>query len=257
MTALTNVAAIFEKEWRHYFGGPIAYVVVAVWALLFGLFFDISLTMFIQRSTQMMGGGMSVNDYLIEPLLNNMTVTAMFLLPMLTMRLFAEERRLGTVELLATTPLTDVQVVLGKFLAALALWALMIVTAVASLSLLWKFSTPAPDWKPLAVAMVGMLLYGGCYIALGMFLSTVTSNQVVAAVLSFSLFLALLVMNWLLDDPTGGNVMKVLGYLSLTGHLRDFMRGVIDLKDVVFYLSVITFGLFISHQSVASQRWRA
>jgi ABC-2 type transport system permease protein len=257
MTALRNIAAIIQKEWRHYFGGPTAYVVVFVCTLLFGLFFCLFIQMFIQQGMRMMGGGVPIGEGLIQPLIENMTITAMFLMPMLTMRLFAEEKRLGTMELLATTPITDLEIVVGKFLAALGVWALMIAASLVNLLLLWKYSTPVPEWKPVATAALAMLLYGGCYIAIGTFLSTLTRNQIVAAVLSFCLFLMLLLTNWALNDPTAGPLMRAFGYLSLTSHLRDLMKGVLDLKDIVFYLSFITFSLFLAHQSVASERWRS
>src|SRR5262249_11714045 len=118
-------------------------------------------------------------------------------------------------------------------------------------------ATPAPEWKPVASAALGMLLYGGAYLALGTFLSTVTKNQMVSAALSFTLFLGMLILGWMVNDPTGGVVSKVLSELSFTKHMDDMIKGVIDLKVVVFFLSVIVFGLFISHQSVASERWRS
>ena len=126
MTALRNIAAIVEKEWRHYFGSPIAWVALFVWTLLFGIFFYFAFTFFLEQSMRMAqqamefggGGELSLNEYLIRPCCQNMAVVALFIAPMLTMRLFAEEKRQGTIELLATSPLTDRQIVLGKFLAA-------------------------------------------------------------------------------------------------------------------------------------------
>lgn len=256
MTAFTNVAAVVQKEWRHYFGGPIAYVVIFVWTLLFGLFFTFGLTFFVQQSMSSQGAGLSLGDYLIQPILHNMTIVAMFLLPMLTMRLFAEEKRQGTMELLATVPVTDLQVVLGKFLAATGLWCIMILTGLLNLAILWKYSVPTPEIKPVLTAALALLLFGASYIALGTFLSTVTKNQLVSAVLSFCLFLAILVLSWG-DDPTAGPLAKGLAYLSFTTHLHELLKGVISLKDLVFYVSVIVFGIFISHQSVASERWRS
>jgi ABC-2 type transport system permease protein len=257
MTSLRNIAAIVQKEWRHYFGGPTAYVVVFVSSFLFGFFFCLFVDFFMSEGTRMMAGGAPIGERFIQPLLENMTITAMFLMPMLTMRLFAEEKRLGTMELLATSPITDFEIVMGKFLAATGVWALMILASLVNLALLWKFSTPVPEWRPIATATIAMVLYGGCYIALGTFLSTLTRNQIVAGVLSFCLFLVMLLTNSALNDPTAGRFVRALGYLSLTSHLREMMKGVLDLKDVVFFLSVITFGLFLSHQSVASERWRS
>jgi ABC-2 type transport system permease protein len=258
MTAINNISAIIQKEWRHYFGSPIAYVVLFVWTFLFGAFFTFGLSWFIAQSAQMGmdGGKASLNDHLIRHLLLNMTVVAMFITPMITMRLFAEEKRQGTMELLSTVPLTDMQIVLGKFLAALGLYALMIAASLSNFIFLWMYSTPVPEWKPVASGALGLLLLGSCYIAIGTFLSNLTRNQMIAGILTFCAVLGLLVLSWA-DDPMGGPIKKVVAYMAVNTHLNDLLKGVINLKDVLFYLSFTTFGLFLAHQSVASQRWRA
>jgi ABC-2 type transport system permease protein len=264
VTAIRNVAAIFGKEWRHYFGSPIAWVALFVWTMLFGIFFFFSLNFFLEQSMRIAqqgmeyGGGMkiSLNEYLISPLFHNMAVVALFVMPMLTMRLFAEEKRQGTIELLATSPITDWQVVLGKFLAASALFALMILAGLLNVAGIWLYASSTPEWKPVATGGLGLLLLGACFLAMGTFVSTLTRNQIVAAILSFCLFLGMWTLGWA-DEPTAGPVMKAVAYLGVTTHLEDLVKGVVDLKDLVFYLSVIGFGLFLAHQSVESQRWRA
>jgi ABC-2 type transport system permease protein len=263
MTALRNVWAIVEKEWRHYFGSPIAYVALMVWTLLFGIFFYFAFSLFLRQSmmaAQQMefGGGpkMSLNEWLIRPVMHNMAVVALFIAPMLTMRLFAEEKRQGTIELLATAPITDLQIVMGKFLAAVGLYALMIVSGLANLALVWHYASTPPEWKPVLTGALALLLFGACFLALGVFVSTLTRNQIVAGILSFCLFLGVWTLGWA-DDPSAGPVMKAIAYLGVTTHMEDMVKGVVDLKDVVFYLSFIVFGLFLAHQSVQSQRWRA
>ena len=263
MTALRNVAALVEKEWRHYFGSPIAYVALFVWTMLFGIFFHFAFTLFLRQSMMMaeqmeMGGGpkLSINEWMIRPVIHNMAVVALFVAPMLTMRLFAEEKRQGTIELLATSPITDLQIVLGKFLAAAGLYALMILTGLVNLLPVWHYATSAPEWKPVLTGALALLLIGSCFIALGLFVSTLTRNQIVAGILTFCLLLGVWTLGWA-DEPTAGPVMKVLGYLAVTTHMEDMVKGVLDLKDVVFYLSFIAFGLFLAQQSVESQRWRA
>ena len=263
MTALRNVWAIVEKEWRHYFGSPIAYVALMVWTLLFGIFFYFAFSLFLRQSmmsAQQMefGGGpkMSLNEWLIRPVMHNMAVVALFLAPMLTMRLFAEEKRQGTIELLATAPITDLQIVLGKFLAAAGLYALMILAGLLNLALIWHYAATPPEWKPVLTGALALLLFGSCFLALGVFVSTLTRNQIVAGILSFCLFLGVWTLGWA-DDPSAGPLMKALAYLGVTTHMEDMVKGVVDLKDVVFYLSFIAFGLFLAHQSVQSQRWRA
>lgn len=261
MTAIRNVAAIVEKEWRHYFGSPIAWVALAIWALLFGFFFYVGFNFFLQQSMRggpemQFGPKLSINDYVIRPVLQNMAVVGLFILPMLTMRLFAEEKRHGTIELLATSPITDLQIVLGKFLGALGLYTLMVLSGLVNFLLVWLYATVKPEWKPVATGALALLLVGAAFIALGLFLSTLTRNQIVAGVLGFGMALLFWVLGWL-DEPTAGAATKVVAYLGITNHIEDLMKGVVDLKDVVFYLSFTFFGLFLSLQSVESQRWRA
>ena len=263
MTAIRNIGAIVQKEWRHYFGSPIAYVTLFVWTLLFGIFFYFAFTLFLRQSMMMaqqmeFGGGpkLSLNEYLIRPVMHNMAVVALFLAPMLTMRLFAEEKRQGTIELLATSPVSDLQIVLGKFFAAVGLYALMILAGLVNLLVLWRYASAAPEWKPIATGALALLLFGACFIALGTFVSTLTRNQIIAGILSFCLFLGIWTLGWA-DDPAAGPAMKVVSYLGVTTHMEDMVKGVLDLKDVVFYLSFIAFGLLPAQLSVESQRWRA
>lgn len=262
MTAVRNVLAIAEKEWRHYFGSPIAYVALCTWALLFGWFYFVMINRFmlvsIRAGQSEMGGGpkLSLNDWVISGVLQNMTVVALFITPMLTMRLFAEEKRQGTIELLSTSPLTSMQIILGKFLGALGLFALMVLAGLVNFLLLWHYATTPPEWKPLATGVLALLLVGACFIAMGLFVSTLTRNQIVAGTLTFGLLLGLWILGWM-DDPSAGPVAKAIAYLGLPTHLEGLMKGVLDLKDIVFYLSFVVFGLFLAHQSVESQRWRA
>jgi ABC-2 type transport system permease protein len=262
MNALRNVGALVEKEWRHYFGSPIAYVALCIWTLLFGGFYVLVMNRFVLYSMQAgmseMGGGpkLSLNDWVISGVLHNMAVVALFITPMLTMRLFAEEKRQGTIELLETSPLTSWQIITGKFFGAVALYLLMIVAGLVNFALLWYYATTPPEWKPLLTGVLALLLVGACFIALGLFVSTLTRNQIVAGTLTFGLLLGIWILGWM-DDPSAGPVAKAFAYLGLLTHLEDLMKGVIDLKDLVFYLSFIGFGLFLAHQSVESQRWRA
>jgi ABC-2 type transport system permease protein len=264
VSAVANVRALVEKEWRHYFGSPIAYVALVVWTLLFGLFFYLSFTFFLEASMRAaqqgmeFGGGMkmSLNEQLIRPVVHNMAVVALFILPMLTMRLFAEEKRQGTIELLATSPLTDWQIVIAKFLGALSLYVVMILAGFLNVLLLYVYAPTPPEWKPILTGMLALLLVGGSFISLGVFLSTLTRNQIVAGALGFGLALVFWIFAWL-DQPTATAFEKVLAYTGVTNHMEDMVKGIIDTKDVVFYLTFIFFGLFLTQQSVESQRWRA
>jgi ABC-2 type transport system permease protein len=254
---MNNVLAIAHKELRAYFASPIAYIVIGFFALLFGWFYIGILDWFVRQGLQgqmgMGGGSMNVNQQMIRPLILNVTVVFLFLLPLITMRTYAEEKRSGTIELLLTSPLTDLEIVLGKFLGALALYAVMVALTLIHFGLLFAFGKP--EWKPLATAYLGLLLFGGCFIALGLFISSLTKNQIVAGAATFGVFLLLWVVDWISESmgPTGQAILK---YLSMTDHLDDFVKGVIDTKHLVYYLSFIAFGLFLTVRSVDTERWR-
>ena len=256
---MRNTLAIAHKELRAYFASPIAYIVIGFFALLFGWFYIGILDWFVRQGMQMGQFGMqgpqnmNVNQQMIRPLLLNMTVVFLFLLPLVTMRTYAEEKRSGTIELLLTSPLTDLQIVLGKFLGAMALFSAMLAVTMIHFGLLFKFGNP--DWKPLAVAYLGLFLFGGCFISVGLFISSLTKNQIVAGAATFGVFLLLWVVDWIGQSlgPTGESLTK---YLSMTEHLDDFVKGVIDTKHLVYYVSFITFGLFLTMRSVDAERWR-
>jgi ABC-2 type transport system permease protein len=261
VTALKNVAYLVQKEWRQYFASPIAYVALTFWAVLVGLFYCLNLNEFINRATMMaMRGGYmkpSINDWIIAGTLYNMAVVGLFVTPMITMRLLAEEKRQGTIELLATSPITDLQIVLGKFFGALALYTVMLLVGVANLALMWHYTEAGarPDWRPLLTGILGILLVGGCCIAVGLFASALTRNQIIAGVVAF----AILLVFWMLSafGEGAGTLVELASYLGLISHVRDLVRGIVDLKDIVYYLSFITFALFLTHQVLESHRWRA
>ncbi len=252
-----NVAAIAGKELRGYFGSPVAWVLLGFWAIIFGYFFNVYLAYFVQQGMQ--GGAfgpppsMHVNTDMIRPLLGNASVLVLFFLPMLTMRSFSEEKRSGTMELLLTSPITDVEITLGKFFGAVAMYgALLLVTLVAILVL---FGLGDPEWKPVLSGYLGLLLLGSCFLSLGLFVSSTTSNQVIAGAVTFALALLFWIINWA-ADTAGPTVGAVLNYLSVTQHFDDFSKGVIDTKHLVFYLSFILFGLFLTVKSVETERWK-
>jgi gliding motility-associated transport system permease protein len=254
---MSNVLAIAQKELRSYFASPIAYIVIGFFALLFGWFYIGILDWFVRQGMQM-GGQMgpqslNVNQQMIRPLLLNMTVVFLFLLPLITMRTYAEEKRSGTIELLLTSPLTDAQIVAGKFLGAMGLYGAMLAVSMVHFGMLFAFGRP--EWKPLVTAFIGMLLFGGCFISVGLFISSLTRNQIVAGAATFGVFLLLWVIDWI-GQGMGPRAEAVLKYLSMTEHLDDFVKGVIDTKHLVYYLSFITFGLFLTVKSVDSERWR-
>jgi ABC-2 type transport system permease protein len=255
---VSNIRAITAKELRGYFASPIAYAVVGIFALAFGFFFYTFLRLFAMQSLRMAQAGMgpsaiNINQMMIRPLIMQISVIMLFVLPMVTMRTYSEEKRSGTIELLLTSPVTDLQIILGKFFGALSLFAMMLLVTLPSLAILFWFGNP--DWKPLATGYLGLLLLGSSLIAFGLFISSTTKNQIVAGVLTFCTLLMLLLVGWLREfvGPVG---QAIVGALSVFEHFDDFSKGVLDTKHIVYYLSLITFGLFLTARSVDSERWR-
>src|SRR5215469_12517128 len=180
---MRNILAIAQKELKSYFSGPIAYIAIGIWALLYGYFFIAILQYFVRTSMQMGQFGaqqqaVNVNQMLIRPLLQNVTIMILFTLPMVTMRTYSEEKRSGTIELLLTSPLTDFEIVMGKFLGAMALYGIMLAVTLIHIGLLFIYGQP--EWKPILTAYIGIFLLGGCFIAAGLFISSLTKNQIVA-----------------------------------------------------------------------------
>jgi ABC-2 type transport system permease protein len=249
---------ICRKELNSYFASPIAYSVMALFAFIFGFFFYEATTYFMQVSmeSQMQGRGfpMNLNEMIVRPVLGNMSVIALFLLPMLAMRIFSEEKRSGTMELLITSPVSDNAIVIGKWLAALILYTSIVL--VGALSILFLFLYGKPDWKPVLIGLLGLILQGAALLALGAWLSSMTKNQIVAGVAGFVLFLFLWVVGWGSEfDTTWWGQFR--GYLSATSHVETFSKGIIDTKDLIYYLSLTFLGLFLTSRSLESLRWRS
>lgn len=249
---MNNIWVICKKEIKSYFVSPIGYILLGFYAVLIGSFFWQMIGAYIFYSARQ--PNLNVNEVVVRSMIGNMGVVGLFLLPLITMRLFAEEKRQGTVELLFTSPVTDVQILLGKWLSAMLMYAAMI--GFASLSMLFLFAYSTPDWKPMLVGYLGLLLQGGAMLAIGTFISTLTKNQIVAAAATFVVCLTLWIMDWSASFESA-TWAKVLAYLSVNSHMEGFGRGTIELKDVVYYVSMIFFGLFLTSRSLESLRWRA
>ncbi len=256
MTTLRNILAIAGKELRSYFASSIAYIIIGLFALLFGWFFYVYLHVFVEQSARMgmMGGGnVNVNEQMIRGVLQNAAVIILFVMPMITMRTYSEEKRSGTIELLLTSPLTDFEIIVGKFLGAMGLFAAMLLVTMIDMAILFRLGNP--EWRPIAAGYLGLLLMGGCFISVGLLISSLTKNQIVAGMVTFAVLLLLWTMNWM-SESAGPTMQKVLSALSITDHFDDFSKGVIALSHLVYYLSFITFGLFLTAKSVDSERWR-
>jgi ABC-2 type transport system permease protein len=255
---MRNVWVICRKELGSYFVSPIAYLLLAMFAIVFGFFFWNALGYFIfaGMEAQMRGSmfPMNINEQVIRPLVSNASVIGLFLIPMISMRLFAEEKRNGTIELLVTAPIRDFEVVLGKWLAAVILYSGMLL--LTALNFAWLFRYGNPDWKPLAVAYLGLLLQAGALLAVGTFISTLTRNQIVAGGATFGICLLLWVLEWV-SEYDSSPFSRVLAYLSVLTHFESFAKGLLSVNDAVFYVTAIFLGLFLTTRSMESLRWRS
>jgi len=255
---MKNVLLIAGKEIKSYFASPIAYLLMAAFGLIFGFtFFVASRDMIrIGLQSQMMGQAqpMNVNDAIIRPLLGFAGTITLFLIPMITMRLIAEEKRTGTIELLLTSPVKDTEIILGKWLGGMLLFLCILAMSVINLAMLFIWSKP--DLQPVLVAYLGLILQGGCLLAIGLFISTMTRNQIIAGGVTFFVCLLLYLLNWFTAFDSGA-VSQVISYLSIVTHLDNFSKGLLSLKDIVFYGSMIFLALFLTSRSMESLRWRA
>jgi ABC-2 type transport system permease protein len=250
-----NVLAIANKELRSYFSSPIAYIIIGFFLLPFGVFFCLYLADFVKRSVQMaqFGGAMNINQQVIRGVLQNATVIILFIMPMITMRTYSEEKRSGTIELLLTSPVTDFEIIIGKFLGAFGLYIAMLAVTLPHMGILFYFGSP--EWRPLVAAYLGLLLMGGAFVSLGLLISSTTNNQIVAGIVTFVVFLLLWIVGWFADSA-GPTIGPITSWLSITEHFDDFSKGIIDTQHVLYYLSLITFGLFLTAKSVDTERWR-
>jgi gliding motility-associated transport system permease protein len=253
-----NVLTIWRKEMRSYFASPVAYLLLTMFALIFGFFFWTIVSFFAKEGMESQMRGemfpMNLNERVIRPLLANAGVVGLFMIPLITMRLFAEEKRTGTIELLVTSPIRDGELILGKWLAALTLYSGMLL--LTALNFIFVFKYGNPDWKPLAIGYLGLLLQAGAMLAIGMFISTLTKNQIIAGAATFAVCLLLWVLGWAGGFETA-TWARVLSYISVTTHTESFSKGVLDSKDAVYFVSLTFVGIFFTARSLESLRWRS
>jgi ABC-2 type transport system permease protein len=255
---MRNVFAVFWKELRSYFGSPIAYVMTAVFLFYCGFVFRNLVLDFHQASLTFeprfhTGQPVNANDRVITPFFGVRLFIWLVVVPMLTMRLYAEEKKTGTIELLMTSPVASWQTLLGKFAACLGLFALM--EAVGLVLLLVLSAYAEIDWGPVASGYLGTLLLGGTFISAGMLASALTDNQIIAAVVSFFGLMVLWMIEWSSHYVTS-IFGRVLQSLSLVAHMQELNRGVIDTSDLVFFASATVLFLFVTNSVIESRRWR-
>ncbi len=256
---MLNLYPIMKKELRSYFNSPIAYVVIAAFLIISGWFFYTSMAFFNMISFRAiqnpyLRSQLNITEMVVRPLFGgNLTILLAILLPAVSMRLFAEEKKSGTIELLLTYPVTDFEVMLGKYLSSLGVFiAMLILTGLYPLMMFWLSQ---PEWGPLVSAYLGLVLMGASFLALGLFTSSLTENQIVAFVVGIAGCLLFWIIGWA-STFAQGVLRDLLLYLSITHHFNNFRKGVIDTADLAFYLIFIVFFLFCTLRVLETKRWR-
>ncbi|MBW2623680.1 MAG: ABC transporter permease subunit [Deltaproteobacteria bacterium] len=254
---MRNFWAVFKRELKVYFSSSIAYAVLIIFLVTAGYFFYSGMSLYSMYSLQAVQNpelmGLNLAEMVITPLFANMTVLMLLMLPALTMRLFSEEKKSGTYELLFTYPIRDVEVLLGKYFAALCVFTVMIGLTGAYQIILLLFGRN--ELGVVLSAYLGLFLMGASFLSLGVLISAMTENQVVAAVVSFGGLLILWLLGWS-SSLVSKDFGQVLSYLSLIGHSDNLFKGLVNTTDIVYYLLFIFFFLFLTLRSLESKRWR-
>ena len=249
--------AILKRELYAYFSSPIAYVVLTIFLVISGYFFYSTFSYFSLISMQAMSihwaGGINVTDMVLNPTFSNMSVIMLLMMPLLTMRLFAEEKKSGTLELLLSYPIRETELLFGKFLACLVIFFIMLALTFLYPFLIWLYAKP--DIGPVLTGYLGLFLMGAAFISLGVLVSSFTENQIVAAAISFGAILMFWLVGWS-EAFVGPSLGKVLAHLSLLDHLENFAKGVIDTRDVIYYVNFCILFLFMTMRSLESKKWR-
>ena len=249
---------IAKRDLGSFFNSPIFYVVTTVFLVIYSfIFFNIlnffSFQSFQAGQFQAMGMNLNLNEMVVEPSLQNMSVILLMIIPIITMRSFADEKKMKTFCLLLSSPVHLREIILGKFLACMIVVAVMISISSYSVGFLFLLGEPEPG--PIVTGYLGILLMAGCFVSVGIFASSLTDNQIVAAVLTFGFSLFMWIIGWS-AQAAGSTTGQVLQYLSIVDHLERFLKGLVNTSDLVYYLSFILFNLFLCHRVLDSNRWR-
>ena len=254
---MSSFWTIFRRELRVYFSSPIAYAIIFIFLVVAGYFFYSTVAFYSLMSFQAMRNPFMARlnpvDMVISPLIGNLSVILLLMMPVLTMRLFAEEKKTGTYELLFSYPVREIEVLLGKYFAALAVFSLMVGLTGFYHLILWGFGVSA--FGVVLSGYLGLFLLGAAFISLGVLISSLTENQIVAAVIGFGVLLLFWVIGWS-SSSVGPPLSRIFEYLSLVKHMVSFAKGIVDTADLAYYLCFIIFFLFLTLRSLESKRWR-
>jgi ABC-2 type transport system permease protein len=256
---MTRFFAIYQRELSYFFNSLTAYVVIAIFVLLGGYFFYNLVGFFSLASARVMQNPMaasqlSITTGIMQPLFGNLSVVMLLIMPLLTMRLLSEERKTGTAELLFTYPISDWDAIMGKYLATVSVFAVMLALTGLFPALLQRYASL--EWGPIVTGYLGLFLLGMAFVAMGLFFSSLSDNQLVAAILTFGCGLLFLIIGWMTSfvSPTVG---AIIAEVSIIQHFDSFSKGVIVTNDIVYYLNFTIFFLFLSSRVLESNRWRS
>jgi len=253
---MRTIFAITRKEMEQYFASPIAYIVITLFMILCGIFFYVYLQFYMRQTAmagQMGGEAAELSQSILRPFFANISFFFLIILPMLTMKLVAEEKKLGTYELLMTSPITIPQLVIGKYLGALSVVLIILILSAIFPIILFIFGHPDPG--PVLTGFLGLFLIAAAFLGIGIFCSTITESQIVAAVLAFVFLIIFWIINFLTQSDAWYG--KVAQYVSIYQRFDDFTKGVLNVNDAFYYLSFGFFFLFVSGIVLQSQRWKS
>lgn len=256
---MKKIWVLYKKEMKSYFTSPVAYVIIFIFLVVSGFFFFSMAFSFSKATAEYMSVPeyaqyLNMGDWVIRPFFGNVSVIMLFMLPIITMRLIAEEKRSGTLKLLLSYPVRDIEVLLAKFLAAETVMVIMFALTFPIPAFLFAYGQP--EWGVFVTNYLGVILMASAFISLGLFASSVTERQVVSAVITFGALILIWVLNWIKDVVgfTGG---AILDDISLLSHIESFTKGVISTHDVVYYLLFTFFFLFLALMALQSRSWRS
>ena len=258
---MPNLFAVYRREMQSFFSTPIAYLVIVIFLIVSGVLFSLILADYSRYSFEVIRSGSSVElqglnigEGILRPTFRTLSFLMLLMMPLLTMKSFSDEKRSGTIELLFTYPLRDSEMVLGKFFATFTVFAVMLSFTFSYILILLYFKTvPVGD---MISGYLGLLLIGSAFIALGIFISSLTENQIIAAAWSFGMIMFFWVIGWTVGDSTMP-IADIARYLSLFEHFSAFANGVLDSRDIIYYLSFSAIFIFFTLRVLESKRWRS
>jgi ABC-2 type transport system permease protein len=256
---MSGIVTIYRRELGYFFNSIVAYIVMMIFMLLAGYFFYNLVAFFNIASIRVMQNPLaaqqlSLTEGVLQPLFGNISIVLLLIMPMLTMRLLSEEKKLGTAELLFSYPVSDWDVILGKYLAAVTVLITMLSLTFVFPLMLTQYADP--EWGPVITGYLGLLLLGMAFIAMGLFFSSVTENQMIAGILTFGVSLLFLIIGWIVPFVSTG-AARVISQVSILEHFDGLSKGVIDTNDIVYYVSFSVFFLFLCSRVLESNRWRS